>query len=141
MKNLIIGITVLAVILGGYFYLGNNTSKTPEQVKKTVDETNKKIAQEIDIENLTKKVQSGEMTEDEMEKQMMKNLANSKTFKNEFEKQKAYMPKYINLTKSFKSCIEGADTESQAKNCSEKVEREARAMGLNEDENDKDKKD
>ena len=145
MKKIIIGIIALMVIIGAYSFLKNDKDSTTLEKKVTgeiskQEENGRKIMEEIDMQGLIEKAQSGEISEEEFEAEMKKSLSQSKTFNSEFEKYKELMPSYLKVAKSYKECISDANSLSAANSCWDSAERMSKSLGLDYEEDTGDEK-
>jgi len=76
------------------------------------------------------------MGDEEQKKVMIETLTTSKGMQSEFEKQKAMMPKMLTLMKSYRDCLEDADSKSDAQACDKKSQALSKKMGLNDEFSD-----
>lgn len=76
------------------------------------------------------------MSEEAQKKVMIETLSSSKRMQSEFEKQKAMMPKMVTLIKSYRDCLQEADSKSEAQSCETKSEALAKEMGLDDEFSD-----
>ncbi len=128
-KKIIIGIVIL-VIIGGAWYVSrskvtnNQTKNQKELSQKVIDET------KDDIKKVVAEVKKGDISSSDVEQKMIDAITNSKTLKNQFEKQKVLAPVYVELMEKNKACIEAANNKNEALECAKKGDAMAEKIGL-----------
>jgi len=102
-----------------------NSSNNEDKVKKQIQEETSK-----DIKDISEKVLNWEMTAEEAQKAMVDSMNNSKTFKNQLEKSKYEMPKFLEILKFNKKCLSDADTKGDADECEKQGRKLAKKLGI-----------
>ncbi len=82
------------------------------------------------IKEISDKVVSWDITDEEVEDKIMDSINNSKTVQTQLEKTKEQTPKMVEWMKVNKKCIEAADSKIDAKKCMEKANKLAKKLDL-----------
>lgn len=82
-----------------------------EEIKKAQEEMG------ADMKDISQKVLSWDMTDEQAEKAMMKSLNNSSSLTNMIEKQKKQIPQTLEIIKANLKCIKKADSKSDWEDC------------------------
>ncbi|CAA6822336.1 MAG: Unknown protein [uncultured Sulfurovum sp.] len=81
------------------------------------------------------------MSKEEQKEMMIEAMSNSKGMQSQLEKQKAMMPKIIELVKFYRDCLEDANSKSDAKSCDTKGQALSKKMGMDEEFDEDDEED
>lgn len=98
-----------------------DSAKRMGELGQTLKETQAKITANPD------------MSQEEQKEVIMEAMNNSKSVQTQLAKQKEMMPKIITLIKSYRDCLQDANSKEDAQSCDKKTEALAKKVGLEDD--------
>ena len=106
-----------------------------EKDKKDAIESAKRMGElgETLKETQAKITANPDMSQEEQKEVMMEAMNNSKGMQTQIEKQKEMMPKVITLIKSYRDCLQDANSKEDAQACDQKTEALAKKLELEDD--------
>lgn len=111
-------------------------TQSEEAIQKQIKEEMKD-----DVEDISQKLESWDMTEEEAKAAMLDSINSSETIQTQLEKSKVQMPKLLEILKASQECLKGAKSKSDAVKCNEQTKELAEKLWVSEmfdDEEDDD---
>jgi len=110
--------------------------KMDEEAKEKAIENSKQIADMgQSIKEAQQKIKANpNMSEKEKKEVILQSMMNSKSMMSKFEKEKASMPKMIDMMKSYRKCIAHTHSQSDMDRCTKEVAETSRKLGLDDEE-------